>query len=325
MVKTLSIKQISTHSFKRLIAVADIHGELDLFQKLLAKVDFCDKDALILLGDFYLKGSRPEDCFKFVMELAQRPNVHVLRGNCEWSRDDFLSDNQWAWLESLPIIIESEDFTFVHAGLEAGPLHEQDFRYCLTKYAFLEEYDGPPFKKWVMAGHWPTNNLQHQAPNHNPIICEQKRIICIDGGNVISSSGQLNAFIVHMNRLQAGMSHIASFSWQHADNFNVIKIQKAQDGSRGTLNITWLDRFIEIKEQGEEFSLIKHIKSGKMLKVPTAKIWQDKYGKLCSCDQATDHWLEVNKDDEVSVVTTYSDRIFAKKDGEAGWIAGFGS
>jgi protein phosphatase len=303
--------------------VSDIHGELDLFQKLLDKVGFCDDDILVLLGDFYLKGSQEQDCFKFIMQLAQKPNVHVLRGNCEWGRNDFMNDNEWAWMSGLPIIIESEDFIFVHAGLEARPLNEQDLRYCMTKYAFLEEYDGPPFKKWAIVGHWPTDNLQHQVPCHNPIVCEKKRIVCIDGGNIIRSAGQINAFIVHMNRLEAGMSHLTSFSWEHIDKFDTIKVPKGQEGSRGTLNITWNDRFVEVTEggigSGKEFSKVKH-KSGKILEVPTAKIWQDNEGKICCCDHATDHYLSVNQGDEIAVAATYSDRIFAKKDGEAGWI-----
>jgi len=245
--------------------------------------------------------------------LDKKPNVFVVRGNCEWGRNDFMNDEQWAWVAGLPIIFESEDFVFVHAGLENKPLDEQDFRYCLTTYAFLEEYDGPPFEKWVMVGHWPTDNLQHEVPCHNPIVCEKKRIICIDGGNVLCSAGQINAFIVRDGE----------FSWEYADKLPLVKVKQRQEGRRGTLSITWSDRFVEILEQdigfGGEFSRVRH-ESGKVLEVPTAKIWQDDKGRACCCDPATDHLLSVEKGDEVGVVAEYSDRIFAKKNGEAGWI-----
>ena len=318
--ETISILSISTRGYKRLLAVSDIHGELDLFKRLLKKVDFCDDDILVLLGDFYLKGSQVLACFDFVMELKKLPNVFVLRGNCDWLRDDFLNDDQWAWLESLPFIIESEDFIFVHAGLEDKPLDEQDLKYCLTQYAFLEVYDGKPFEKWLMVGHWPTDNLQHEVPNHNPIICEEKRIICIDGGNVIRHDGQLNAFMVELD--DETTVCIDKFSWDWVDKFPVTTAERGQEGCRGTLNITWNDRFIEILEDGSggEFSLVRHIESGKVIEMPMEKIWWDDYGRAIGGNFATDHWLAVNEGDEIAVVAEYSDRIFAKKNGEAGWI-----
>jgi hypothetical protein len=109
------------------------------------------------------------------------------------------------------------------------------------------------------------------------------------------------------------------FSWEYADKFTVIEIEQDFEGSEGTLNITWNDRFAEILEQGEEFSLIRH-KSGKVLEVPTARIWTDGMGRVCCCDHATDHYLSVKKGDKAAVVNKYHDRILAKKDGEVGWI-----
>jgi len=73
--ETVRIMPISTKGFKRLIAVSDIHGELDLFKRLLDKVGFCDSDALVLLGDLYLKGSRELECLRFIIDLDKRANV----------------------------------------------------------------------------------------------------------------------------------------------------------------------------------------------------------------------------------------------------------
>ena len=305
---TLKIAQLAIPRGTRLICVSDIHGELDLFKRLLDEVGFCDDDMLILLGDIFLKGSQCHDCLKYIMEMSKKPNVHVVRGNCDWGHKDYISAAEQAWLDSLPLIIESEDFVFVHGGLKPGALSEQNVEYCISKYAFME--DAAKFDKWVMTGHWPTVNYCHEVPCNNPIINEEKRVIAIDGGNVVHCSGQLNAFIVKDG----------GFSWQYVDKFQVLTVKQAQPGNAGTLNITWTDRFVEIVEDGAEFSHVRHLASGKVLPVPSNKIWQDNDGNTCASVLATDHWLSVSEGDTVSIIEVFSDRIFAKKDGTMGWI-----
>jgi hypothetical protein len=304
------IARRSIPNSKRLICISDIHGELDLFRQLLDKVGFCDEDMLVLPGDVYLKGSQCHECLKFVMELSKRPNVLVLRGNCDWTGEDYLDEDDVAWLEDLPHIIESENFIFVHAGIESMNLSQQDPVFCMRNDAFLESYSGPVFEKWVMVGHWPNSNYCHEIPYCNPIVNEEKRIIAIDGGNVVRPYGQLNAFIVTVD----------GFFWDYVDKFPKMEITQAQVGNVGTLNIVWLDHYVETVESGAEFSYVRHLTSDKILPVPNNKIWQDDIGKTCIGAMATDHWLSVSEGELVSVVEVFSDRIFAKKDGVAGWV-----
>lgn len=238
----------------------------------------------------------------------KKPNVHVLRGNCEWGRNDFMTDEQWAWVDSLPIIIESQDFIFVHAGLEDKPLAEQDVKFCLTHHNFWEEYEGGSFEKWVVVGHWPVSNYHHQIPNHNPIICHKKRIISIDGGMVLKSAGQINAFIVN----------VGDFSWEYADALPTMTMPHNHKGNMGTINITWFDRFVDIVDHGEIFTKIRY--DNKEIFVPTNKIWQDDKNRYNTADQTTNHHLSVKKNDIISVVEKYDNKIYAKINGEAGWV-----
>ena len=314
----LKIEQLKVSEYKRLICISDIHGEPDLLRTLLDKVGFCDDDVLVVLGDIFLKGSQPHACLRYVMKLDERPNVHVLRGNCDFAWTDgeypggtpYLNDADVAWLEGLPHIIESEDFIFVHAGINSQNLADQDPQYCMRNDAFLENYNGPPFEKWVMVGHWSNVCCCRCIPNHNPIVDTTKRIIAIDGGNVVNTDGQLNAFIVKDSE----------FSWTYADKFSAMTMKSAQTGNPGTLNIAWPNRFVDIMESGAEFSQVRHLASGKILTVPTGEIWQDNNGNTCISAMATDHWHTVSIDDTVYVVEVFSDRIFAKKDGISGWI-----
>jgi hypothetical protein len=49
----------------------------------------------------------------------------------------------------------------------------------------------------------------------------------------------------------------------------------------GNLNITWFDRFVELLEDGEEFSLYKHIQ---YYFLPKIDVWTDNNVNLCGCN-----------------------------------------
>ena len=61
--------------------VSDIHGEYDLFMRLLEKIKFSNSDRLIVCGDFIDKGTASIRLVKTIFEL---PNVHCIMGNHEY-------------------------------------------------------------------------------------------------------------------------------------------------------------------------------------------------------------------------------------------------
>lgn len=293
---------------KRIIAIADVHGELSLFKNLLDKVNFFDRDVLILVGDLYFKGSQPHETLKFCMELSKQENVYVLRGNCDWGGDDYISENERIWLENLPHIIETQNYTFVHAGLENENIHNQDAMKCMKTQNFMNVSQG--FDKWVIVGHWPVSNYHTKIPNHNPLINEEKKIISIDGGNVIAPDGQLNAFIIENGK----------FSSCYVDKFILTKLDFQQAESGGTLNISYVDNDVEVLETNGELRTIKHLSTGKILTVPTTALYYSPDGKPLISDMATDYHLPHQTNDDIGVVAEFDDRIFAKKNGICGWI-----
>jgi len=304
------IKTIDIPWDKRLICISDIHGRLDLFKRLLEKVGYSGgDDILVLLGDLYTKFKEEEGhaTLKFIIELSKSPNVHVLRGNCDWI-EDYFSEDEKDWVEGLPHIIESRDFIFVHGGLTSNDLTEQSARACMKNDNFMEQ--GLCFDKYVIAGHWPTVSYTHKIPCFNPIIDEKSRIISIDGGHINIASGQLNAFIVSKG----------GFSFECVDDFPTVKVEKAQAAKGGKLNITWLDRFIELEEDGKIFATYRHLKTGSLISIPKSTVWTDGEGNICSGSYSTDYYLPVEAGDTVSVVNTFGDRMFAKIKGIAGWI-----
>lgn len=302
------VQQITMPLDKRVICISDIHGNLELLKKLLHQVQYVENDMLVFLGDLYTKGKQCHATLKFIIDLSEKEDVHIIQGNCDW-QEEYLTEFEKSWLKSLPHIIEAEKYIFVHGGVSSGDLHVQEAVECVKNDCFMEK--GLKFNKYIITGHWPTVNYCHKIPCFNPIVNEENRIIAIDGGNAVTGkAGQLNVFIIENG----------CFSFQYADSLPVIKSPKAQAESGGSLNITWLDRFVEMVEKGNVLSKYRHIRSGKILTLPNHYIWNDNDGNLCALSYGTDYCLSVEKGEEISVIDDFGSSIFAKKNGTAGWI-----
>lgn len=124
---------------------SDFHGEYDLFQRLLEKINFSDSDRFIICGDILEKGPESVRLAKCVFSM---PNIECILGNHEYaflkfykslleeSPDDFdrvLSRLQayfpdghlldWDTvdrIEALPLYIEEKNFICVHSGVPLG-------------------------------------------------------------------------------------------------------------------------------------------------------------------------------------------------------------
>lgn len=86
--------------------ISDIHGNLDVFKKLLNTINFSfEKDELILLGDYVDWGKDSLKTLLYVMELDEKyENVHVLIGNHDlmfleqikrYNKNEWDLDNNW--------------------------------------------------------------------------------------------------------------------------------------------------------------------------------------------------------------------------------------
>lgn len=305
MSELATVLNLSIPAKKRIISISDIHGNIDMLIALLEKIKFSPNDILILLGDFYTKGPKGRETLEYIIDLCQKDNVYAIRGNTDVISND-LTEIEKEWLAILPHIIETDDYIFVHGGLTSKDLTKQTAWECMKNDAFMEKDFA--FDKYIVTGHWPVNNYCHQIPCLNPIINEEKRVIAVDGGT-INKGGQLNAFII-CNGI---------FSFESVDLLPTYIAQKSQTESGGTLNITWQNRFVELVEQGEEFSTYRHTATGKVLSIANTFVWRDDNGNACAV-LVTDYYLSVSEGDVVSIVERFSDRIFAKKDGAMGWV-----
>lgn len=208
---------------KRILLISDIHGEYEMFIRLLDKVSYQpEKDQLVLLGDYIDRGPDSKKVLNKVSQLKEKGAI-VLRGNHDQMMIDVTEKKDKAWdrwerngglatlanyhqgeelaeipsggkfhehlefLKTLDYYHESEDYIFVHAGLEPGksPAETDPDTLIWIREDFHKNYRG---KKTVVFGHTPTKYLNKDQSND--VYFGKNNIIGIDGAAVYG--GQLN-------------------------------------------------------------------------------------------------------------------------------------
>ncbi|CAG9623027.1 metallophosphoesterase [Sutcliffiella rhizosphaerae] len=220
------------------------------------------------------------------------------------------------WLSELPTAIETDDYIFVHAGLEnIENWKETDRKTAITLPSFLDKSHCA--NKYVIVGHWPLINYSSNIPANNPIIDKAKKIIAIDGGNAVKATGQLNAFII--NRASSSPD---VFSYTYVDNFPNFKVLKdfsAEPKMQGS--ITYPLYNIAPVEKNDHFTLCKLLKSNQSLYVKNEYILQNETGHFTAKTDVSCAQITVRKGDIVSLIDdTCKGYDLIKKDGLEGWI-----
>lgn len=218
---------------------------------------------------------------------------------------------EFDFLRSLPHIIDTEHYTFVHGGLPEGRLKDLDAVRCMKNDNFMNQ--GRKFDKWVTVGHWPVVLYGGDIVCANPIIDRESRIISIDGGCVLKDDGQLNALVIPFDGSE-DFSHIAY------DHFPVRRVKSAQKGSEKSAYFRYGDNEVKVLSRGGEFCRCRHVRTGYEMDILTKYLWGG--GEVCRCNDCTDFILPLNAGDEVSVVEETGRGYLVKRDGTSGWYFG---
>jgi serine/threonine protein phosphatase 1 len=174
---------------EKIFVVGDIHGCLDLLNRLMDKINWEPaRDRLIFIGDYIDRGKDPKGVVDYILALAKCSNrIQCLIGNHESifldylagkDRGLFLFNGGWSTLESyqgsklkgpdsllpkdhltfyksLETTVELEDFYIVHAGFKPGVAVEnqslEDMLWIRERFIY-SDYD---FGKKVIFGHTP--------------------------------------------------------------------------------------------------------------------------------------------------------------------------
>jgi protein phosphatase len=219
------------------------------------------------------------------------------------------------WLMGLPTAIETTDYIFVHAGLEdMEDWKETDRIKAITYRSFLDNTHTAG--KYVVVGHWPVVNYSSVIPSHNPIIDETRKIIAIDGGNVIKKTGQLNAFIIDRT------TEKDTFSFTYTDRFPQYKVLEdfhSYPMMTGTVSYPSYE-LVPIRKD-EHFTLCEQVETIDELYVKNEYIHQNEEGHTHAKTDISCAQINVKKGDIVSLVDdNCSGFDLIKKEGVEGWI-----
>ncbi len=167
--------------------VSDIHGNYELLEKLLKKINFSEDDTLFVLGDVIDKGKDVQKLLNLLFGKL-RDNAVVLAGNHEYELIKLVTDlivkdasdevilsecKKFLGVENLnlqdvddimnmPYAHEEDDFILVHAGIPFDikgnpiPLEQAPIEDLVYDRRFKNENFLPPNTKCVIFGHTPT-------------------------------------------------------------------------------------------------------------------------------------------------------------------------
>lgn len=217
---------------------------------------------------------------------------------------------EFDFLRSLPHILESEDYIFVHGGLppEGVSWEEADGWKCMKYDRFA---DGSRcFDKWVICGHTPVMLYRNDITVATPRIDERCRIVSIDGACVLKDDGQLNALVIEDGRFDA--------VWY--DPFPLCRARTPQRESERSRYVPWGDNEVERREADGDFCLVRQKSSGYELWVP-ADFLYEREGKLLVND-CTDYRPAIEPGDVLSLVRETPRGAWIKKNGVSGWYDG---
>ena len=186
-------------------AIGDIHGCNKALKVLLQTIPKKTEDTFVFLGDYVNRGPKSKKVIKQLIKFSEDHNCIFLRGNHDilmmnarksrahfdvWMRSggiftidsykteqysnwvEDVGEKHWKFLDSTIAYYKTDEFIFVHAGLEKGlKLSEQTVDSLFwDKFRFPKKYSD---KRIVVCGH---------TARKNGYIANFRHTICIDTG-----------------------------------------------------------------------------------------------------------------------------------------------
>lgn len=230
--------------------------------------------------------------------------------------EQFQEELEFLW--SRPTILTAGKYIFVHGGI---PTEDVQSLAGTDPQPYLKNDDyyhqGYTFRDHiVVTGHWPTCLYRADREDVSPLFDRERGILCIDGGNSLKRSGQLNGIIIPDS--QADMEDI---SWAGYDGAPRVEALEGQEGRAAGLHIQYFASEVELLSQDGDMGEWRQLSSGKTFSGPMKWTYCDDKGVLHYSDYA-DTVLAVSPGDQLSVIEQTRSGYYCKKNGLAGWYQG---
>ena len=267
----------------------------------------------------YLLGMRERNGTSIFDEMAAELGITLRSPEAVLRSKEYLLDSfqkELDFLRNLPAIVETQNYIFVHAGLPCEDLEavqDRDIYEVLKFDNFMKS--GLSFRKYVVVGHWPVAIYDNRIARTNPIIDTKAHIISIDGGCGLHMEGQLNMLMIPEDGCGADR-----ISYTFCDELERFEALTDQEGSADSVNISYSDRKVRILEEGEEFTYVEHLSSGRRIQVLNVRLY-NRNGEWADANY-TDYLLPVQAGDELAMVMRTSEGCLMKKEGVCGWYKG---
>ena len=223
--------------------------------------------------------------------------------------------DEWAFLRSMPIVLETPHLFFVHGGVPSlEGVEELDSWRCMKNDYFLDQKRS--FSKYLVVGHCPVTLYDDTIQCAAPIIDRTHHVLSIDGGCVLKLDGQLNALVIPQDGDE-------DFSWVAYDGQRTVIARDNQaEGTQETttINVRWGHNQVDVLQDGEEFSHCRHLESGRTIDILTRYLTKGADGTFTQ--DCTDYQLPVSSGEALSVCEEVTGGILAKKKGVTGWYWG---
>ena len=313
--------------YRRIIAVSDIHANLDYFQHLLEKIKFGKEDALIIAGDFLEKGERSLDTLHLIMDMVEQGNTFAVAGNCD------------AWTDIVEWLHNNDDMRKRWTGYMA--IKRTGILYEMFRAMGVEVTMDTDVRQYLPALH-ETFRKELKFLEDLPTVLETDHYIFVHSGisPYIPLEEQRQGDVMKMDNFRGkgwsfnkwiivGHWPVMLYIYDHCCANPIIDRDRriiSIDGGcvlkdESSYYIRWGDSEVEVLEPGEEFSRCRHVRTGYKMDILTKYLFHDKEGKLCTND-CSDYELEVCPGDEVSIIEETSRGYYIKNKGTSGWYRG---
>lgn len=217
------------------------------------------------------------------------------------------------FIRSLPTTIETDQFLFVHAGIEKRPDWKNGLRSSFIEMRNFQQA-GHVLDRYVVVGHLPTSNFYQHRINNDIIIDKNKRIISIDGGTGVKMISQLNALIIEGHD---GMYSLSQEYVQPLPKYRVIQDIKQKNDH--VYKIAWPHFEVELLQQEKEFSICRQIDTDLVFDIKNEFLYQ-RNGHFYCLDDYTNNKLSLNQGDIVELIGIYGDYAYVRYHQQIGWI-----